>query len=322
MRAARREQSHAPALVRVQLPERPAWLEALSADLCAEPVPWGERHSLEIAEAPGFAILRAVVVAAADLDDDALRMAVREAYTRIGRLLREHALFPWRFWNYVPEIRKPATIGANRYQVFNAGRCEGYRDWFGQALPGRVPAASAVGHTKPSLVIDLLAGRAPGVAVENPRQVPAYRYSQRWGALPPCFSRAMALPVPLPEQRERCALVSGTSSVVGEDSRHPHELHAQIRETCTNLATLSAVASGGNTRDSGVSTEPEAALSRFRELRVYVVRDCDVDGVATAFASRFPRLERLEIAVADLCRDELLLEAEGVVVLDAPTPAL
>jgi len=319
VRAARREQSHAPALVRVQLPERPAWLEALSADLCAEPVPGGDRHSLEIAETPGFAILRAAV-AVADLDDDALRMAVREAYMRIGRLLRERALFPWRFWNYVPEIRKPATIGANRYQVFNAGRCEGYRDWFGEALPGRVPAASAVGHTEASLVIDLLAGRAPGVGVENPRQVPAYRYSQRWGPLPPCFSRAMALPVPLPEQRERCALISGTSSVVGEDSRHPHELYAQIRETCTNLATLSAVASGG-ARDSGESPESEAALSRFRELRVYVVRDCDVDGVATAFASRFPGLERLEIAMAELCRDELLIEAEGVAALDAPALA-
>ncbi len=320
MRPARLEQTHATALVRIQLPQRPAWLEALSTDLRAEPVRWGDRHSLEITEAPGVAILRAVVPAA-DLGDDALRMAVREVYTRIGRLLRERALFPWRFWNFVPEIRKPATIGANRYQVFNAGRCEGYRDWFGEALPGRVPAASAVGHTEPSLVIDVLAGRAPGVGVENPRQIPAYRYSPRWGPLPPCFSRAMALPVPLPEQRERCALVSGTSSVVGESSRHPHDVHAQIRETCTNLATLSAVLSGETTRDSGESLASEAALSRFRELRVYVVRDCDVDAVATAFCSRFPALERLEIAVADLCRDELLLEAEGVAVLDIPTAA-
>ena len=320
MKAARQEQTHTPAVLRVQLPRRPAWLEALSADLCAEPVPSGNRHSLEIAEAPGFAILRAVVPAA-DLGDDALRLAVREAYTRIGGLLRERALFPWRFWNYVPEIRKPATLGANRYQVFNAGRCEGYRDWFGEALPGRVPAASAVGHTEPSLVIDLLAGRAPGVAVENPRQVPAYRYSQRWGSLPPCFSRAMALPVPFPEQRERCALVSGTSSVVGENSRHPHDVHAQIRETCANLATLSAVLSDGAMRDSGEAAESKAALSRFRELRLYVVRDCDVDAVAMAFTSRFPGLERLEIAVADLCRDELLLEVEGVAALDAPALA-
>jgi hypothetical protein len=306
--------------VRVQLPQRPAWLEALSTDLCVQPVPWGDQHSLEIAEAPAFAILRAVVPAA-DLGDDAFRVAVREVYTRIGRLLRERALFPWRFWNYVPEIRKPATIGANRYQVFNAGRCEGYRDWFGEALPGRVPAASAVGHTEPSLVIDLLAGRAPGVGVENPRQVPAYRYSQRWGPFPPCFSRAMTLPVPLLEQKERYALVSGTSSVVGENSRHPHKVHAQIRETCTNLATLSAVLAGENTRNSGEPAASEAALSRFRELRLYVVRDCDVDAVATAFCSRFPAIERLEIAVADLCRDELLLEAEGVAVLDIPTPA-
>lgn len=320
MRAARRDQPHAPAVVRVELPQRPAWLDALSAALRAEPLPSRDRYSLELAEAPGFAILRAVVPAA-DLGDDALRLAVRAAYARIGRLLRERALFPWRFWNYVPEIRKPATIVSSRYQVFNAGRCEGYRDWFGEALPDRVPAASAVGHSGTSLVIDLLAGRAPGLGVENPRQVPAYRYSQRFGPLPPCFARAMVLPVPLPEQTERWALVSGTSSVVGESSRHPYDVDAQIRETCTNLATLSAVFSGANTRDGGESTESEAALSRFRELRVYVVRDGDVAAVATEFTRRFRGLERLEIAVTDLCRDELLLEAEGVAVLDAPALA-
>ncbi len=65
----------------------------------------------------------------------------------------------------------------------------------------------------------------------------------------------------------------------------------------------------------------ERALSRFRELRRYVVRHCDVDAITRAFTGRFPGLERLEIAMADLCRDELLLEAEGVAALDAPALA-
>ena len=96
---------------------------------------------------------------------------------------------------------------------------------------------------------------------------------------------------------------------------------AGVRETCTKLATLSAMLSGGNTGDSRESTELESAPSRFHELRLYAVRDSDANAAATGLTSRSCGLERLEIAVADFGRDELLPEAEGVAVLDAPAPA-
>ena len=170
------------------------------------------------------------------------------------------------------------------------------RAGFGEAFPARAPAATAVGHTGESLVVDLLAGRAPGVAVENPRQRAPIDYSPRWGPLPPCFSRATAVSAPLPGDDDRCALVSGTASIVGEDTRHPGNLEPQIRETFANLAALAGTLGG----------------ARFRELRVYVARADDTGAVAAAFAAEFPHLQRLEVAVADLCRAELLLEAEGI----------
>ena len=37
-------------------------------------------------------------------------------------------------------------------------------------------------------VIHCLAADRPGAAVNNPRQVAPYHYSQRFGPLPPCFS--------------------------------------------------------------------------------------------------------------------------------------
>lgn len=287
-----------PAICQVTLPQRPAWFAALASDLAAERIACGAERSLAIAESPHVAMLRAAV-RVRDLDDTALRAAVRDLYTAIAHVLEARALFPWRFWNYLPEIGRPATIGANRYQVFNAGRSDGVLAGFGAALPARIPAATAVGHTGESLVVDLLAGRAPGTAIENPRQISPLAYSQRWGPLPPCFSRAIVLPAALPGEDARCALVSGTASIVGEDTCHPGDLEPQIRETLANLAALAS----------------RLDAVQFRELRVYVARARDTGAVTAAFAAAFPRAERLEVAVADLCRAELLLETEGLATL-------
>ena len=285
-----------PAIAQVRLPQPPAWLATLAGSATFERTAQG----LEIAESAELAILRASLPARS-LDDEALRAAVRDLYVAIADALQRRALFPWRFWNYLPEIGRAATIGANRYQVFNAGRCDGMRAGFGEALPAPAPAASAVGHAADSLVVELLAGRAPGVAVENPRQISPLRYSRRWGPLPPYFSRAMTVPAALPGDPAPCALISGTASIVGEDTWYPGALAPQIRETIANLAAL-AHAIGD---------------ARFRELRLYVARDEDTAEVAAAFAAAYPRLERLEVAVADLCRPELRLEAEGVATLGA-----
>jgi hypothetical protein len=283
-----------PAIEQVRLPQRPAWLAALLGDAAFDAV----AEHVEIAAISDLAILRASIPAR-DLDDAALRAAVGDLYAVIARVLQARALLPWRFWNYLPEIGRPATIGANRYQVFNAGRCDGVHAGFGEAFPASAPAASAVGHAGASLIVDALAGRAPGSAIENPRQVSPIRYSQRWGPLPPCFSRATLLPAPLPGEDQRCALISGTASIVGEDTVHAGDLVGQIEETIANLTALARELGG----------------ARFRELRVYVAREGDAGAVAAAFAAAWPRLERLEVAAADLCRAELLLEVEGVAAL-------
>lgn len=290
----RAQEPKLPAIEQVRLPQRPAWLASLLGDAALEAV----AEHVELATAWDLAMLRAAVPVR-DLDDAALRAAVSDVYMAIARVLEARALYAWRFWNYLPEIGRPATIGANRYQVFNAGRCDGVRAGFGEAFPASAPAASAVGHAGASLVVDLLAGRAPGIAIENPRQISPIRYSQRWGPLPPCFSRATLLPAPLPGDDERCALISGTASIVGEDTMHAGDLARQIEETIANLAALVRELGG----------------AQFRELRVYVAREADAAAVAAAFAATYPRLERLEVAVADLCRAELLLEAEGVAAL-------
>src|SRR5438552_16809991 len=108
-----------------------------------------------------------------------------EAYVSIARqLLRGgktcHAV---RFWNHVPFITDPADPGRDNYMVFNAGRFRAFTDWFGgpAQFDRDVATASATGHWGRDLVIHCLATDRPGVAVNNPRHVAPYHYSQRFG---------------------------------------------------------------------------------------------------------------------------------------------
>jgi chorismate lyase/3-hydroxybenzoate synthase len=233
---------------------------------------------------------------------DALRAHVSDAYVAIGHALTTVNRVPIRFWNFVPDPGEPMGDGLDRYMVFNAGRYNGYAQWlcasneFGRLLP----TASAVGIISDDLVVYCLASDTRGTPVENPRQQPAYRYSQRYGPMPPCFSRATIANV----NGQRRLLVGGTASIVGEDSLHVDDVDAQLEETLKNLEALIDAAT--------VRPEPGRALSRLLDLRVYVARHQDASAIRAILASRCPRASRIELTIARVCRPELLVEIEGV----------
>jgi enamine deaminase RidA (YjgF/YER057c/UK114 family) len=189
--------------------------------------------------------------------------------------------------------------------VFNAGRFKALCDWFGGSdqLAARVATASGVGHRGRDLVVHCLAGAERGVAVENPRQIPAFRYSKRYGPLPPCFARATVVRNLLPTGP--AVLVGGTASICGERSMHQEALAGQIRETLANLGSLVTAA--------GVSGDPLAA---FTHVRLYHPRAQDAAAIESA-AAEFTSVDRVQLIQADLCRSELLVEIEGVARLES-----
>ena len=137
--------------------------------------------------------------------------------------------------------------------------------------------------------------------VENPRQVPAYRYSRRFGPLPPCFARATIV---RPSVGAPLLMVGGTASIRGEESMHANDLGAQVDETLANLASVVCAAWGG--------AGDERALRRYRHLRAYHRREGDRLAVESRMRAAFPALDRLELLPAELCRPELLVEVEGL----------
>jgi chorismate lyase/3-hydroxybenzoate synthase len=284
----------------------PAWAERLVAGGTVQPLSLDARLATSVCHTGDYSL---VGVRARQVDRlepaefEAVTTAVYDTIAaRLADLPANHAV---RFWNYIPSIHQRCGVSPDgqmtldRYMVFNAGRhtaCS--RSPGGEAGFSRsLATASGVGHGGGDLVVHALASTKPGVAVENPRQVPAYRYSRRYGPKPPCFARATLMTLP---DGDRRLLVGGTASVRGELSVHVGNLPAQMAETVENLAALLAAAGGSS-----------ATLEALSDVRVYHVRAEDLPVLRPLCESAFPAA-RLEYVRADLCRRDLLVEIEGI----------
>jgi chorismate lyase / 3-hydroxybenzoate synthase len=269
----------------------------------------GGRPILHARGADGVRAVAATVPHAATLGRAAFERAVTDVYVRVLAEVARAGCHPLRFWNFVPGINDEIEPGLSRYMAFNAARRTAYaavHDAPG-ALPAAIATASGVGAPDRHFHLFGVATRERVMPVENPRQVPAYYYSPRYGPLPPCFARAA-----LTLGGRPMLVVGGTASVRGEDSLHPGNLDAQLEETLVNLRTLigAACAAAGYR----LCRNPLAA---FVDLRAYVVIGASASRVreVLAGAAGVP-LDDIEVRVADLCRPELLVEVEGLAMVD------
>ena len=230
--------------------------------------------------------------------------AYLELASELSKLRARHAV---RLWAFIPDIRARMTLGLDRYKVFNAGRFSAFQRWFGGAEKLRmVPAGTGVGWGDGQLALHCLSTIRPGVPVENPRQIPAFRYSKRYGPKPPCFARATRIQIP---GESPVLLVGGTASIFGENSLHHGNVREQLLETFRNLSSVARSAF------APVITKPpvrEDWLQVYRYLRVYYLRSVDLGTITGLVGERCPHAEEIEFIQAKLCRPELLVEIEGL----------
>ena len=281
----------------VLVAEPPLWV----ADLMVDAHTPETGPVVETRASGDLALLSIVVRKARHMDAERFRGEVAGAYDAMGHALRSIRRRPIRWWNYLPDPGEMLTDTLDRYMVFNAGRREGFgRSSRGGPIQQIAATASAVGVATDDLVIHCLSSSTGGVAVENPRQIPAWQYSARYGPVPPTFSRATTAEI----DGRRLLILGGTASVVGEDSMHIGDVQAQLEETFCNLGTLVSTAR----RNPEASTQ---TLARMTDLRVYLTPNQSATAVHAAVQARCPRA-RIELATAVLCRPELLVEIEGV----------
>lgn len=233
-------------------------------------------------------------------DDTCLEALTYTAYIDVLQFVRELGCgHLWRLWNYFPGINA-LNSGLERYRSFNVGRQRAY-DVAADLLAAGMPAASAIGVRHGDLSVAFLAGKQPAQFIENPRQVSAFNYPERYGPRSPAFSRAGLVQW----GQGWLLLVSGTASIVGHESLHVDDLRAQ---TLTSLENVRLV----------VQEAEKRAMHGFplHEMlfRVYVRNEPDQLSVQRGFAEFFAGASMpgdVHYVLGDICRRDLLVEIEA-----------
>jgi chorismate lyase / 3-hydroxybenzoate synthase len=207
-----------------------------------------------------------------------------------------HLLRTWTFFSAINH-----GVGeAERYKQFCQGRA---RATSGSELLRAIdPAATVIGRVgsaSPWLHMIWLAAKLPGRAIDNPRQRQPRQYSPLFGAEPPRFSRGMLLS----SRRGSALLISGTASIVGEQSLHPKDLSAQFAEAARNLEAV--------LEQAAFQLGTVAAIGAGTVLRAYVREEERQFEVAAMMHQRFPGASYCIVA-GEVCRAELLIELEAV----------
>lgn len=211
-----------------------------------------------------------------------------------------------RQWNYIENISLFDDEYQN-YQAFNDSRSHFYAkaDW-----SMGYPAATGIGTQSGGVMVELIAFVGEGLinrALDNPLQIAAHKYSQGVlkGTIDPCFKQRTtpkferARIIGLPDKQT--VYISGTAAIRGEMSLIADDLIEQARITMQNIDYL---ISSKNYPVDGASRE-------YKILRIYVKNPSQMEEVRTFMKANYPDIKKIYIC-ADICREELLLEIEGI----------
>ncbi|WP_297928634.1 hypothetical protein [uncultured Coprobacter sp.] len=218
-----------------------------------------------------------------------------------------------RQWNYIEQIT--AFDGEHQhYQDFNDARSffYNYSQW-----PEGYPAATGIGTACGGVVVDINAVYADDAsinidAIDNGWQIAAHAYSQ--GVLlgekdprfqnktTPKFERAKRVK----QEEYEIVYVSGTAAIRGEESLLGVGIEKQAQTTVENIDYL---ISRENMQKQGVPLF--GSSYKLKNCRVYLKDVSFMEKARMVIERLYPDVESIFL-LADVCRDELLIEIEGI----------
>jgi len=223
-----------------------------------------------------------------------LAAAARFVYSTIAKF-QATSNYPHlqRIWNYLDDINA-GEGDEERYRVFCSGRSEGLK----LLKQERFPAATAIGRRDGSgrLQVYWLAGREPGIALENPRQLSAFHYPRQYGPTAPTFSRAMLVAPDL-------LMISGTASIVGHASQHAGSVQRQMNEIFSNLDSLL-------TRARAHAPALPVRFGANTLIKAYLRNRENLAFVEQQLRERLPAGTPFLVLSGDVCRADLMLELD------------
>ncbi|WP_181011139.1 FkbO/Hyg5 family chorismatase [Streptomyces sp. SM13] len=286
-------------LVRIAMADRSAErvTEVWTSD---RPVRSGREGDLVHAE-DGEHLFCAVRIDGREVYRDAVNAVYEQVFALMWRLGYTELL---RMWNLVGDITGPNAEGMENYRDFCMGRARAFESWSGR-IDG-MPAATGIGSLRPGIDLYFLACRTGRARhLENPRQTPAHQYPSRYGPRPPSFARATVLE---PAWAQRPTLyVSGTASIIGDDTVHRDDVEGQCDVTLSNIEALIAPE---NLHRHGLVGG--FRLADLDCVKVYVRDAADLPTVRARCADVFRPGADIAYFNVDVCRPDLLVEIEGV----------
>lgn len=266
---------------------------------CAGPIKTGSWDRLRFAQGEQLTMGHIAL----DLrETGSMRESSKLAYDILQTYLQQSPhQWPLKIWNYVPGINQ-GEGDAELYRQFCLGRADAVLIDPGDSPP--LPAATAIGSpvSDPALQVYFLAAALPGLDVENPRQVSAWRYPRKYGPKSPLFSRGTILRLNGSQQ----FLISGTASVVGHQTHHENQVANQLSESLRNVQSL---------LDEGLrlTGDSHARLDSQGMLKVYIRNPADLELIKLTLEAEAPaEIPRIYLQ-GDICRANLLTEIDGIV---------
>lgn len=220
-----------------------------------------------------------------------------------------------RQWNYIEDIALVEGLEKENqnYQVFNDVRSRFYdRGSFDNGYP----AATGIGMTAGGVIIGFIALSPSELVsvrpIQNPGQIDAHRYSEdvlkgtaSVGLEKKCtpkFERAKLVSI----GSSHYIYVSGTASILGEKTMHVGDVENQTLTTIDNIFKLF---SKENQESLGLSFD--VSEIHFSHLRAYVKYNRDIPVVRKVCESKL-NSNSILFLISDVCREDLLVEIEGV----------
>ncbi len=215
-----------------------------------------------------------------------------------------------RQWNYIEDILG-FDENEQRYQAFNNVRSA----FYGNCFDGKgYPAATGIGMNQGGVIIEFIAIQSPNLVtkpIDNPVQIAAHSYSDEVLVGEACvvkttpkFERARYLEL----LGKKIIFISGTASIRGEYTVGVNDPVRQTEITIENIKQLYS--------DSVLAKLSTGNLSpKYGHARVYIKEKKDYAAIRRTFKTHFGNLPVVYI-IADICRNDLLVEIEGKVILE------
>ena len=243
---------------------------------------------------------------------DKVKAQSQEVFAKLDTLLSAYGFEVddiVRQWNYIGNIVS-CKEGKQNYQEFNDARSQYYARG---AWSNGYPAATGIGSTD-GIIVGCIAFKkadSKGVyPIDNPLQVAAHIYSksvlidndENAVKSTPKFERAKLIE----SAGGAYCFVSGTAAIRGEESVDPSSAKLQTIKTIENIEYLVS-------KENLVRFGCKPYELKYAFLHIFIKHAEDYEEVRAVVEASYPQVPAL-YSVADVCRSELLVEIEGILI--------